>query len=102
MLQDMNSQRAIKYTERKVLGKGASGEVSLGFRVPDFHRVAIKNKIIWVIPSRKGHQQKPFSFFNTVFSRHHYHIFKSELEGICIFSCWPSKLKVNAYRIKIF
>ena len=66
MSQDMNSQRAIHYTVRKVLGKGASGEVSLGFRVPDFHRVAIKNKIIWVIPSQKGHQQKPF-FLTLVF-----------------------------------
>ena len=32
-----------KYTVSKVLGKGACGEVRLGFRVPDLHRVAIKN-----------------------------------------------------------
>ena len=30
------------YTVSKVLGKGACGEVRLGFRVPDLHRVAIK------------------------------------------------------------
>ena len=27
---------------RKVLGKGACGEIRLGFRVPDLHRVTIK------------------------------------------------------------
>jgi serine/threonine protein kinase len=26
----------------KVLGRGATGEVRLGFRIPDLHRVAIK------------------------------------------------------------
>jgi len=31
-----------KYTVSKVLGKGATGEVRLGFRIPDLHRVAIK------------------------------------------------------------
>ena len=31
-----------KYTVSKVLGRGACGEVRLGFRVPDLHRVAIK------------------------------------------------------------
>jgi hypothetical protein len=30
------------YKMSKVLGKGACGEVRLGFRVPDLHRVAIK------------------------------------------------------------
>jgi len=31
-----------KYIVSKVLGRGACGEVRLGFRVPDLHRVAIK------------------------------------------------------------
>jgi len=31
-----------KYTVSKVLGRGATGEVRLGFRIPDLHRVAIK------------------------------------------------------------
>lgn len=31
-----------KYTVSKVLGRGAVGEVRLGFRIPDLHRVAIK------------------------------------------------------------
>ena len=31
-----------KYAVSKVLEKAASGEVRLGFRVPDLHRVAIK------------------------------------------------------------
>ena len=31
-----------KYTVSKVLGRGACGEVRLGFRIPDLHRVAIK------------------------------------------------------------
>ena len=31
-----------KYTVSKVLEKGACGEVRLGFRVSDWHRVAIK------------------------------------------------------------
>ena len=31
-----------KYKLSKVLVKGACGEVTLGFRVPDMHRVAIK------------------------------------------------------------
>ena len=31
-----------KYIMSKVLGKGACGEVWLGFRVPDLHRNAIK------------------------------------------------------------
>ena len=29
-------------TVRKVLGRGATGEVRLGFRIPDLQRVAIK------------------------------------------------------------
>lgn len=32
----------VKYTVSKMLGKGACGEVRLGFRIPDLHRVAIK------------------------------------------------------------
>lgn len=35
-------QLTSKYTVSKVLGKGACGEVRLGFRIPDLHRVAIK------------------------------------------------------------
>jgi len=31
-----------KYTVSKVLGRGATGEVRLGFKIPDLHRVAIK------------------------------------------------------------
>lgn len=31
-----------RYTVSKVLGRGATGEVRLGFRIPDLHRVAIK------------------------------------------------------------
>ena len=31
-----------KYTVSKTLGRGATGEVRLGFRIPDLHRVAIK------------------------------------------------------------
>ena len=31
-----------KYTVSKGLGMGACGEVKLGFRVPDLHRVVIK------------------------------------------------------------
>jgi len=36
------SELTSKYTVSKVLGKGACGEVRLGFRIPDLHRVAIK------------------------------------------------------------
>ena len=36
------SQLTQKYTVSKVLGRGACGEVRLGFRIPDLHRVAIK------------------------------------------------------------
>ena len=31
-----------KYTVSKVLGRGAHGEVRLGFRIPDLNRFAIK------------------------------------------------------------
>ena len=36
------TQLTDKYTVSKVLGRGAYGEVRLGFRIPDLHRVAIK------------------------------------------------------------
>ena len=36
------NQLTSKYTVSKVLGRGACGEVRLGFRIPDLHRVAIK------------------------------------------------------------
>ena len=37
------TQLTDKYTVSKVLGRGAYGEVRLGFRIPDLHRVAIKS-----------------------------------------------------------
>jgi len=42
MVEPYPAELTSKYTVSKLLGKGATGEVKLAFRIPDLHRVAIK------------------------------------------------------------
>ena len=42
LVESFPPQLTAKYTVSKLLGRGATGEVRLGFRIPDLHRVAIK------------------------------------------------------------
>ena len=54
------SELTQKFTVSKVLGRGACGEVRLGFRIPDLRRVAIKiinKKNCSTISSRTSNQE---------------------------------------------
>ena len=46
----------------------------------------------WAIPSRKGHQPKPFFYTQIIYFSYYYQISKIELVGVCMLSFFESKL----------